>query len=86
MPSQRHHEPGDMYVKVNVTFPDSMPLDVIPHLEKALPPRKEVEKFDHNITMEEVALDEPDARSAPREYQDDAMDEDAEPRVQCANQ
>jgi DnaJ family protein A protein 2 len=85
MPSQRHHEPGDMYVKLNVTFPDSIDPDVIPLLEKALPPRKPVEMFDRNIIVDEVQLDDADTRSRP--MRDDAMDEDeGEPRVQCANQ
>ncbi|KAF8197364.1 DnaJ domain-containing protein [Pholiota molesta] len=71
MPSQRHHEPGDLYVKISV---------------KALPPRKPVEKFDKNVILEEVTLDDADTRSRPG-LQDDAMDEDQEePRVQCANQ
>ncbi len=86
MPSQRHHEPGDMYVKLNINFPDSIPLESIPLLEQALPPRQEVEKLSPHTIVEEVALQEPDARSTPREYQDDAMDEDSEPSVQCANQ
>ncbi|EEB98026.1 hypothetical protein MPER_02543, partial [Moniliophthora perniciosa FA553] len=32
MPSQRHHEPGDMYVKLTVSFPDSIPQESIPLL------------------------------------------------------
>ncbi|THU99348.1 DnaJ-domain-containing protein [Dendrothele bispora CBS 962.96] len=86
MPSQRHHEPGDMLVKLNVAFPDHIPPESIPLLEKALPPRKTMETFGPNVILEEVSLDEPDQRTR-REYQDDAMDEDTdEPRVQCANQ
>jgi len=86
MPSQRHHEPGDMYVKLSVVFPDTIALEDIPHLEKALPPRVPVETFEPHITVDEVSLHQTDVRSAPREYQEDAMDEDSEPRVQCANQ
>ncbi|KIK63844.1 hypothetical protein GYMLUDRAFT_40926 [Collybiopsis luxurians FD-317 M1] len=86
MPSQRHHEPGDMYVKMNVIFPDSIALEDIPYLEKALPPRTPAQTLPNNIVMEEVTLQQTDARSTPREYQDDAMEEDSEPRVQCANQ
>jgi DnaJ family protein A protein 2 len=86
MPSHRHHEPGDMYVKLNVVFPETVALEDIPHLEKALPPRQPVQTFEHNITVEEVSLSQTDVRSTPREYQDDPMDEDTEPRVQCANQ
>jgi len=86
MPSQRHHEPGDMFVKLNVSFPDSIPPESIPLLEKALPPRKPMETFGPNVTIEEVSLDEADQRTR-REFHEDAMDEDTEePRVQCANQ
>jgi DnaJ family protein A protein 2 len=86
MPSQRHHEPGDLYVKISVKFPDSIDPSAIPLLERALPPRKPVEKFDKNVILEEVTLDDADTRSRPG-LQDDAMDEDQEePRVQCANQ
>ncbi|KAK7466934.1 Type I HSP40 co-chaperone [Stygiomarasmius scandens] len=86
MPSQRHHEPGDMFVKLNVSFPDSIPPESIPLLEKALPPRKPMETFGPNVIIEEVSLDEADQRTR-REFHEDAMDEDTEePRVQCANQ
>ncbi|KAJ4488259.1 hypothetical protein J3R30DRAFT_3654552 [Lentinula aciculospora] len=86
MPSHRHHEPGDMYVKLNVVFPDSIALENIPYLERALPPRTPPKTYPKNISIEEVSLQQTDTRSAPRELQDDAMDEDTEPRVQCANQ
>ncbi|KAJ7191078.1 hypothetical protein GGX14DRAFT_481983 [Mycena pura] len=86
MPSQRHHEPGDMYVKLSVRFPDSIDPAMIPMLEKALPPRNPVETFPKNIVLDEVSLDDVDTRSRGP-MRDDAMDEDTEePRVQCANQ
>jgi len=85
MPSQRHHEPGDMYVKLDVKFPETISIDAIPLLERALPPRKSIQTFDKNILLEEVHLDDTDTRS--RGVRDDAMDEDTEEsRVQCANQ
>jgi len=88
MPSQRHHEPGDLYVKFAVKFPDYIDPAVIPLLERALPPRTEIEKFPKNILLEEVDLDEPDARSKASAMLEESMDEDheGEPRVQCANQ
>lgn len=88
MPSQRHHEPGDLYVKFTVTFPEHIDPAVIPLLERALPPRKEIEKFPKNFHLEEVDLDEPDARSKASAMSEESMDEDheGEPRVQCANQ
>jgi len=89
MPSQRHHEPGDLFIKFSVKFPDYLDPAVVPLLEKALPPRKLPEKFPKNIIQEEVELDEVDARSKAHTMQDDPMEgeyADAEPRVQCANQ
>jgi DnaJ family protein A protein 2 len=89
MPSQRHHEPGDLYVKFIVVFPDHIDPAMIPLLEKVLPPRKPIEKFSKNILLDEVYLDAVDPRARNR-AQDagDPMDEDVEgePRVQCANQ
>ncbi|KAJ7098173.1 hypothetical protein B0H15DRAFT_920817 [Mycena belliarum] len=86
MPSQRHHEPGDMYVKLGVVFPESIDPAVIPLLEKALPPRKPLETFARNIVLDEVSLDDVDTRSRGG-MRDDSMDEDGEePRVQCAQQ
>ena len=85
MPSQRHHEPGDLFVKLSVKFPESIDTDAIPLLERALPPRTPVETFDKSVVIEDVSLDEPSERS--RQAQEDAMDEDhEEPQVQCANQ
>lgn len=93
MPSQRHHEPGDMYVKLNVKFPEAVTAASIPLLERALPPRQPLEKFGKDTVLEEVTLDDADTRSksgfksAHAAAGDDAMDEDSEePRVQCANQ
>ncbi|KAH9946410.1 uncharacterized protein BXZ73DRAFT_95908 [Epithele typhae] len=87
MPSQRHHEPGDLFVKISVKFPDSIPLESVPLLEQALPPRQAIEKFDKGLAVEEVELDEVDQRQRERATGEDAMDEDDEqPRVQCANQ
>ena len=89
MPSQRHHEPGDLYVKFSVKFPDHIDPSAVPILEKALPPRKPLEKFSRNVIMEEVDLGETDARSRAHAMQDDPMDgeyTEGEPRVQCANQ
>jgi DnaJ family protein A protein 2 len=86
MPSQRHHEPGDLYVKIDVKFPDSIDIEAIPLLEQALPPRKPIPTFDKTTQLEEVGLDNTDTRTRGGMV-DDRMDEDTdEPRVQCANQ
>ena len=86
MPSQRHHEPGDMIVKFLVKFPDSISPESVPLLERALPPRKTMEKFPKSVLLEEVDLLDADLEQRARADQDEAMDEDDEPRVQCANQ
>ncbi|KAF7440892.1 Type I HSP40 co-chaperone [Pleurotus ostreatus] len=86
MPSRRHHEPGDMFVKLNVKFPEHMDPGVIHLLEQALPPRQPLEKFPKNTVIEEVHLADVDHHTR-HNMSDDAMDEDhEEPRVQCANQ
>lgn len=88
MPSQRHHEPGDLFVRFTVRFPDTIDPSTVSLLEQALPPRDPVKHFPKSIHLEEVDLEEPDARSRASAMLDDAMDEDheGEPRVQCANQ
>ncbi|KAH0830469.1 hypothetical protein J3R83DRAFT_1894 [Lanmaoa asiatica] len=88
MPSQRHHEPGDLYVKFTVNFPDTIDPSKVPLLEEALPPRIPLQNFPKGVHLEEVDLEEPDARSRASAMADEAMDEDheGEPRVQCANQ
>ncbi|KAF9514874.1 hypothetical protein BS47DRAFT_1342654 [Hydnum rufescens UP504] len=95
MPSQRHHEMGDLYVRTKIAFPDFIPPEVIPHLEAALPPRRPIPPTPKAIHVDEVDLSDLDARQqkeqAKREMHpnggDDAMEEDeGEPRVQCANQ
>lgn len=92
MPSQRHHEPGDMFVRVAVRFPESLPAEALPLLEQALPPRDALEKFPKNVALEEVEASEASERQHRQMNTDEAMDEDedeegeGEPRVQCANQ
>jgi len=90
MPSYRHHEPGDLFVKFNVSFPDRIDPNLIPYLEQALPPRRPLQAFPKSIMLEEVDLSDMDAKQQrTAERQGDAMDDDdgdGEPRVQCANQ
>jgi len=88
MPSQRHHEPGDMFVKLSVKFPDTIDPSLVHHLEAALPPRKKIQKFGKSTLVEEVDMVDLDARQREAMDRDpDAMDEDdGQPRVQCANQ
>lgn len=88
MPSYRHHELGDLYVRLNVVFPESLPVEVIPQLEKALPTRKAVQQFPKKFHLDEVVLSEPNdrqRRSAASNGEDmDEDDEDGRPGVQCA--
>ena len=87
MPSQRHHEPGDLFVQFTVKFPTELSPEAFAHLENALPPRQPLEKFEKNLVQEEVEIEEVDARQRSRMDGDDAMDEDGHgPRVQCAQQ
>ncbi|WFC97552.1 Type I HSP40 co-chaperone [Malassezia yamatoensis] len=91
MPSYRHHEPGDLYVNLNVEFPKNLSEEQMQHLEKALPPRKAPAKLPNNIDVEDVVMDNIDdkeahrARTGPANSMD--MDEDEAgggPQVQCA--
>ena len=89
MPSLRHHEPGDLFVKFHVKFPEHLDSNSLTKLEKALPPRKPIDKFPKTVVLEEAELLDLDARQQREQANrgDDAMEEDEEqPRVQCANQ
>jgi DnaJ homolog subfamily A member 2 len=86
MPSQRHHEMGDLYVKVSIKWPEHIDPSKIQLLEQVLPPRRALPKFSKGVLVEEVDMSDVDPRQE-RAMQEEAMDEDeAEPRVQCANQ
>lgn len=94
-PALRHHEPGDLYVNLSVAFPESLPLEAIPLLERALPARRAPPKLDSKIDVEDADMDDMDEREARKARSNGAgghggadMDEDeegAQPHVQCAN-
>jgi len=90
MPSHRHHEPGDLFVRLNVSFPTSIDPAVVPLLEQALPPRKPLPAFQKHVHLEEVDIADLDARQQKQAQKgSDDMDEDderGEPRVACQNQ
>ena len=88
MPSQRHHEPGDLYVKVSVRFPDTIDPESISLLNRALPPRKPMDKFEKGVVLEEATMEDADNRTRrSMDNQDETMDDGREEaRVQCANQ
>jgi DnaJ family protein A protein 2 len=86
MPSQRHHEMGDLFIKVSIKWPEHIDPDKLHLLEEVLPPRRQLPKFPKNVLVEEVEISDVDPRQE-RAMQDDSMDDvDEEPRVQCANQ
>jgi hypothetical protein len=88
MPSYRHHELGDLYIRINVNFPSTIDPTVIPLLEQALPARNIVQKFNKKIHVDEVTLEEPNDRqkrsAASNGDEMDEDDEDGRPGVQCA--
>jgi len=86
MPSQRHHEMGDLFVKMSIKWPEHIDPSKIQLLERVLPPRTQLPKFPKGTLVEEVDMSDADPRQE-RAMQQEAMDEDeGEPRVQCANQ
>jgi DnaJ family protein A protein 2 len=86
MPSKRHHEMGDLYIKISIKWPEHIDPNKIHLLEQVLPPRKPLPKTQKNVLVEEVDMSDVDPRQE-RVMQEDPMDEDeGEPRVQCANQ
>lgn len=88
MPSFRHHELGDLYVRISVKFPENLDPSVIPALESALPPRLAIQKQGKHVHVDEVTLEEPNdrqKRSAASGGDDmDEDDDDGRPGVQCA--
>jgi DnaJ homolog subfamily A member 2 len=86
MPSQRHHELGDLYIKFSIKWPEHIDPSKIHLLEEVLPPRRSLPKFPRGVHVEEVDMSDVDPRQE-RAMQEESMDEDeGEPRVQCANQ
>ena len=68
MPSPRHHEPGDLFIKLAVKFPEFIAPEAIKLLEGALPPRTPIETFPTSIMQEEVELDEVDPAGAMERF------------------
>ncbi|KAJ1900899.1 Type I HSP40 co-chaperone, partial [Kickxella alabastrina] len=95
MPSHRHQNMGNLFVKFNVRFPESnwTTEENIKKLEDILPPRKPLPTLPAGAIQEEVVLSALDLRHQKNMREgDDAMDEDYEdahqqgPGVQCAQQ
>jgi DnaJ homolog subfamily A member 2 len=86
MPSQRHHEMGDLYVKFSIKWPEHVDPSKIHLLEEVLPSRRSLPKYPRGTLVEEAEMSDVDPRQE-RAMQEESMDEDeGEPRVQCANQ
>jgi len=90
MPSYRHHEMGDLYIRIAVNFPPSIEPSVIPLLEQALPARNKIASIPKKTHVDEVTLEEPNDRQRRAAANGDEMDEDEDERggggVQCAQQ
>ena len=89
MPSFRHHELGDLYIKFNVVFPESIPPHLIPGLESALPARTPAKAVAKGLHVDDVELSEPSEREKHATSREDDMDDEEEggqggPGVQCA--
>ena len=86
MPSQRHHEMGDLYVKFSIKWPEHIDHSKIHHLEYVLPPRRSLPKYPSTRVKEAII----NMSYVPRQewmMQEESRGEgDVEPPVQCANQ
>ncbi|KAI9510396.1 DnaJ-domain-containing protein [Russula earlei] len=86
MPSQRHHEPGDLFIKFSIKWPEHIEPTKIHLLEDVLPQRRPLPKYPKGVHIEEADMSDADPRQE-RAMQEESMEEDeGEPRVQCANQ
>src|SRR4051812_25673604 len=67
MPSYRHHDYGNLYIKFDIKFPPShfAPPEVLAGLERILPPRVEP-KVPTDAMAEDVFLEEVDANQQAR--------------------
>lgn len=92
MPSFRHHDFGNLYIKFDVKFPDKTQLQNLELLEQVLPPRPQQPVPTSDAMVEDYDLEDVDPRQQARargatslEEEDDDMHPGAE-RVQCASQ
>lgn len=89
MPSHRHHDHGNLYVKLSIKFPESLTPEQMSGLEKSLPPRRKLNKIPSKVFQEEVHLEEPSEREKQGAANAEGMDDEDEderggPGVQCA--
>lgn len=93
MPSFRHHDFGNLYIKFDVKFPEKEQLQNLDLLEKVLPPRAQQNQPPADAMVEDFELQDIDANeNSQARAHGGAMDEeddDVPPgaeRVQCASQ
>lgn len=95
MPSFRHHDHGNLYIKFDVKFPEKDQLQNLDLLEKVLPPRVDQHTPPTDAMVEDFELEDPEnetdqarahgAAAAGMDDDDDDVPGGAE-RVQCASQ
>ncbi|CEJ54035.1 Putative Mitochondrial protein import protein MAS5 [Penicillium brasilianum] len=95
MPSFRHHDFGNLYIKFDVKFPEKDQLRNLELLEQVLPPRLQQNQPPADAMVEDFELEDIDANEnsqARAHGAGSAMDEDDDDvppgaeRVQCASQ
>jgi DnaJ family protein A protein 2 len=102
MPSFRHHDHGNLYIKFDVKFPTriggdseeggSMTPEQVKALESVLPPRVQTSAPPPNAMMDDFQLEDFDPQRDGGRRGMNAMDEDDDDmhpgaeRVQCASQ
>jgi DnaJ family protein A protein 2 len=94
MPSFRHHDHGNLYIKFDVKFPQKDQLQNLELLEKVLPPRQQQSVPPPDAMVEDFELEEPgnEHEQARAHGAATGMDEDDDDvpagaeRVQCASQ
>lgn len=96
MPSFRHHDHGNLYIKFDVKFPEKDQLQNLELLEKVLPPRLQQKQPPTDAMVEDFELESVDTSDSSRARAHGAagagMDEDDDDvppgaeRVQCASQ
>lgn len=94
MPSPRHHDFGNMYIRFNVHFPEkgwTTDETAFESLRKILPPPTPQANVPADDMTEPAELEDMDSQSSSRVFGGGAMDEDDEDgaggeRVQCASQ
>ena len=92
MPSFRHHDFGNLYIKFEVEFPSGLDMQRLDLLESVLPPRPRLPQLSPDAMIEDYDLEDVDPRSQARarglatdEREEDGIPQGAE-RMQCASQ